>query len=249
MGNRSATVSENSAASVTRGGTSGRSGWVSADAATSPSASMSRAPRDPMCSTRPRTWAGQLRAFGQRRSMSPSLAGASGVPHSGQSVGHHEGALGAVAQLDDRAEHLGNDVAGLAQHDGVADEHALRLHDVLVVQRGLAHLASGDAHLLHHRVRRRATGAADADDDVEQLRVHLLGRVLEGDGPARRVARGAELVVQLELVDLDDDAVDLMAHAVAMLAVVADELRRLGGRRHDAVVGRGRQAPASSTDS
>ena len=55
---------------------SGRSGWVSAAAATSPSTSMSSAPREPMCSTRPRTWAGQLRAFGQRRSMSPSFAGA-----------------------------------------------------------------------------------------------------------------------------------------------------------------------------
>ena len=55
---------------------SGRTGWVSAAAATSPSPSMSSAPREPMCSTRPRTCAGQDRAFGQRRSMSPSFAGA-----------------------------------------------------------------------------------------------------------------------------------------------------------------------------
>ena len=48
---------------------------------------MSSAPREPMCSTRPRTCAGQLSAFGQRRSMSPSFIGASGVPHSGQSAG------------------------------------------------------------------------------------------------------------------------------------------------------------------
>jgi hypothetical protein len=48
---------------------------------------MSSDPRDAMCSTRPRTCAGQLSAFGQRRSMSPSFAGRSGVPHSGQSVG------------------------------------------------------------------------------------------------------------------------------------------------------------------
>ena len=48
---------------------------------------MSSAPREPMCSTRPRTCAGHERAFGQRRSMSPSFAGASGEPHSGQSAG------------------------------------------------------------------------------------------------------------------------------------------------------------------
>ena len=40
-------------------------------------------PREPTCSTRPRTCAGQERAFGQRRSMSPAFAGASGEPHSG----------------------------------------------------------------------------------------------------------------------------------------------------------------------
>ena len=85
------------------GGVSGRTGCVSAAAVTSPSPSMSSAPREPMCSTRPRTCAGQARAFGQRRSMSPSFAGASAVPHSGQCVGHDERALGAVAQLDDRA--------------------------------------------------------------------------------------------------------------------------------------------------
>ena len=44
-----------------------------------------------MCSTLPRTCAGQLRALGQRRSTSPSLAGASGVPHSGQSSGMTKG--------------------------------------------------------------------------------------------------------------------------------------------------------------
>ena len=57
---------------------------------------------------------------------------------------HHELAFGAVAQLDDRAEHLRDHIARLAQHDGVADEHALRLHDVLVVQGGLPHRGAGD---------------------------------------------------------------------------------------------------------
>ena len=142
----------------------------------------------------------------------------------GAVCGHHERALGAVAQLDDRAEHLGDDVAGLAQHDGVADQHALGLDDVLVVQRRLPHDAARDARRLHDRERRRAPGAPDRDDDVEQLRVDLLGRVLVGDRPARRAARRTELVVQRELVDLDDDAVDLVLDVVAVLAVVLDEL-------------------------
>ena len=49
--------------------------------------------------------------------------------------GHHELALGAVAQVDHRADDLGDDVARLAQHHGVADEHALAPHLLRVVQR------------------------------------------------------------------------------------------------------------------
>ena len=61
--------------------------WTSQRAASSPSASTSKAPRLARCSTRPASWAGQERALGQRRSTSPSLAGASGVPHEGQCAG------------------------------------------------------------------------------------------------------------------------------------------------------------------
>ena len=38
---------------------------------------------------------------------------------------HDELALAAVAQVDDRSDDLGDDVAGLAQHDRVADQHTL----------------------------------------------------------------------------------------------------------------------------
>ena len=158
--------------------------------------------------------------------------------------GHDEGVLGAVSEFDDRPEHLGDDVAGLAQHDRVADEHALRLHDILVVQRGLPHDGARDPHGLHDGERRGPAGAADAHDDVEELRVHLLGRVLVGDRPARRAARRPELVVQCELVDLHDDAVDLVLDGVAVLAGVGHELLdRLHGVEHSEVRARG-QPPA-----
>ena len=142
----------------------------------------------------------------------------------GSRVGMTNGTLGAVAQLDDRAEHLGDDVARLAEHHGVADQHALQLHDVLVVQRRLAHHRPGHLRRLHDGEGRRPPGAPDRDDDVEQLRVDLLGRVLVGDRPPRRTAGRAELVVQRQLVDLDDDPVDLVLDGVPVLAVVPDEV-------------------------
>ena len=175
--------------------------------------------------------------------MSPSFDGASGEPHSGHADGHDEGPLGAVAKLHDRPEHLGNDVSRLADDDGVADQDALRLDDVLVVERRLPHDAARHARRLHDGERGRPAGAADRDDDVEQLRVDLLGRVLVGDRPARRAARGAQLVVQRELVDLDDHAVDLVLDVVPVLAVVPDELIGTGRRVRDPEVGARREPP------
>ena len=86
---------------------------------------MSRALRPAAKKSRSRSCAGQPRALGQRRSASPSRSYASSVPHSGQCVGIDELALGAVAQVGDRPDDLGDDVARLAQHHRVADEHAL----------------------------------------------------------------------------------------------------------------------------
>ena len=54
--------------------------------------------------------------------------------------------------------------------------------------------------------------------------VDLLRRVLVRDRPPRRVAGGAELALQGELVDLDHHAVDLVRRVVPVLAVVVDVL-------------------------
>ncbi len=243
MGSRSSRVSSNRPASVTRGGVDGNVGLgegcgadlaEALDVERAAAADVLDAPAH-LGGAAARVGAAQVDVALLRRAQRGAALGALGR--------HDELALGAVAQLDDGAEHLGDDVARLAQHDGVADEHALELDDVLVVEGRLPHLAAGDAHLLHDGEGGGAAGAADAHDDVEQLRVDLLGRVLVGDGPARGAARGAELVVQLELVDLDDDAVDLVLDRVAVLAVVGDEPGGVLGRVVHAVVGAGRQTP------
>ena len=63
--------------------------WSSSRAAPAlyPSTSMSSAPRPARWNSRSRNWAGQDRLLGHRMSTSPSLAGASGEPQSGQWVG------------------------------------------------------------------------------------------------------------------------------------------------------------------
>ena len=162
---------------------------------------------------------------------------------------HHKFALGAVAQLNDRPEHLGNHVAGLAQHDRVTDQHAFGLHDILVVKGGLTHHRAGHSHRLHHGKGSDPASATHADDNVEQLRIHLLWRVLVGDRPARGPAGGTELIVEFQLVDLDHDAVDLVLDGFprgtsAVCSVIRDEFRRIRRRLLHLEMSARRKAPA-----
>ena len=60
--------------------------------------------------------------------MSPSLAGASAVPHSGQWVGMTNGTSSPVALLDHRSDDLRDHVTGPAHDHRVADEHAAADH-------------------------------------------------------------------------------------------------------------------------
>ena len=166
----------------------------------------------------------------------------------GRALGRHdEGALGPVAQVDDRPDDLGDDVAGLAEHDGVADEHALALDLVGVVQRRLLDGRPGDDDRLHDAVGGDPAGATDVDPDVEQPRVDLLGWVLERDGPARGPRRRPELALERHLVDLDDDAVDVVGPVVAVLAVVGDELLHRGDVGQDAHLVGGGQSPGAQS--
>ena len=171
-----------------------------------------RARRRP--NSRSRSWLGQDRALGHRMSLSPSFSEAS-VGAARRAVRRHdELALGAVAQVDDRPEDLGDDVAGLAQHDGVADEHALALDLVRVVQRG--HRSTVDPATM--------TGSMTPNGVTRPVRPTLTwmsrslvltssGGYLKAMAHRGRARGGAEPALHRDLVDLDDDAVDLVLDA------------------------------------
>ena len=183
----------------------------------SPSPSMSIAPREPKWMIRWSRWNGHAGST-QRVSASPSAA-------------HQRGAERARARGRERPtarrpraaatstgpDDLGDDVAGLADDHGVAGAHVLGRDLVLVVQRGQADGGAADEHRLEHGERRRPAGAPDRHHDVLEQRRALLRRELVGDGPAGRLRREAELLALREVVDLHDDAVDLVAEVVAVL--------------------------------
>ncbi len=107
----------------------------------------------------------------------------------------------------------------------------------------LAHNGSGNTSGCHHRERGCPTGPPHGDDDVEQLGVDLLRRVLVRDRPARSPRGGAQLVVQRQLVDLHDNAVNLVFDTVPVLAVVLDKLGGTRGGRLDGEVGARGKSP------
>ncbi len=204
---------------------------------------MSRADREASAKIRSRSWLGQDRRVGAPDVLVALLLRRERCPARRTLRRHDEGALAPVAQVDDRPDDLRDDVARLAQHDRVPDEHTLAFDLELVVQGRLLDRRPGDDDGLHDGVRSDPPGAPDVDPDVEQLGVDLLGRVLEGDGPPRRARRRAQLALERDLVDLDDDAVDLVGAVVPVLPVVGHELLDLGDLvEHLDLVGR-RQAP------
>ena len=87
---------------------------------------------------------------------------------------------------------------------------------VLVVQRRHRHRRAADEHRLEYRVRRRSAGPADRHLDRAQRRRALLGRHLAGDRPPRRARASPGSLAQVEVVDLHDDAVDLVLEVVAL---------------------------------
>ena len=168
-----------------------------------------------------------------------------GCPAGGALRGHHEGALGAVACILDGGDDLGDDVTGLAQDDEVANEDALASNLLRVVQGRARDVRARDQHGFHDAVGGDAARAAHLDADVEQARVDLFGRELVGGRPARRARGRAEGTLQVQVVDLDDDAVDLVDEAVAVRADLGDPLfDGLAPREHTGV-GRDGQSPVA----
>ena len=75
---------------------------------------------------------------------------------------------------------------------------------------------------------RDATGAPDLDGDVQQPGADLLGRVLVGSGPAGYSGGVTEAPLKGVVIELEDDAVDLVDEVVAVGGVALDVGLALG---------------------
>ena len=199
------------------------SGSVRAIADSSPSASMSKPPREAACSTRPVTRRGQFFWLGQRQSLSPSRSGRMVVPQAGHCVGITKG-----RSLPSRRESTGPRISGItspALRSTMVSPISTPLRSTsnwFSAQRGLLDRGAGDGHRFHDAEGGDAAGASHLHLDVQELGGDLFGRILEGGRPARGARGRAQGPLLREGVDLHDDAVDLVLDVVAVLAVVLD---------------------------
>ena len=100
---------------------------------------------------------------------------------------------------------------------------------ILVVQRHIGDRRAADENRFHARHRRDGASATDLHVDGQQAGRHLLWRKLVRDRPARFASPEPEGALQLQAVDLVDDAVDLEWQFAALdldLFVECREFRR-----------------------
>ena len=115
--------------------------------------------------------------------------------------------------LFDHPDDLRDYVAGALHHHRIAGTDAPFGDHVLVMERRARDGDAADEHRLQLGHRGERAGAPDRDRDPVQHGLGLLGGELVGDGPAGRPAGGAQTLLPIETVDLEDDTVDLEIQA------------------------------------
>ena len=113
------------------------------------------------------------------------------------------------------------------------------------MQGGVGDDDAADCHGLELRERRQRPGPADIDANRLDDRRRLLSRELVRDRPARRARDEAEPLLQREIIDLVDDAVDVVAERRALFFDRAIVRQHLRGRMAELGQGIGRQAEAA----
>ena len=131
-------------------------------------------------------------------------------PHSGQVVGKAEAGFLPRPPRHHHVHDRGDDFARLLDLHHVADADVLLADVVLVVERGAADGAAGQEHRFELGHRRERARAAHLDGDALEPRLGLLGGVLVGNGPARRLRGEAGDFALRKGVQLDDRPVGLV---------------------------------------
>ena len=123
--------------------------------------------------------------------------------------------------LRQHSSHLGDNIAGAADDDGIAHPHVLARQFIHVVQRRVAHRDAADEGRLQTRHGRERTGAAHLKFNAADNAERLFGREFMRDGPTRRPGNESQLALQIHIIHFVNHAVDLVGQRRARRAHVA----------------------------
>ena len=137
----------------------------------------------------------------------------------GTILGHDERPLGTIASLNKRANDFRDDVRGFVKDDFVPNHQAFLGDEILVVERRSLDKASRDANRLEHRIRGDASRAADGQEDIEQFGRDFFRGEFVRDRPFRGLRGVTDDVVKIDVVHLEDKAVDVIAKGGALFVV------------------------------
>ena len=179
------------------------------------------APREAKCS-RPRCSRAGHEVFSQRQMASPS-GRCNALPHRGQSVGMVHGRASAGRRLS-----TGPTTRGITSPAFSTITQSPSRMSLRAMSSSLCRVAIEMVEPATNTGSSMANGVTapvrpDVDRDAREARRLLFRRVLEGDGPARELAGGAQGAPALDAVDLDDHAVGFEVEGAAGLGPLAAE--------------------------
>ena len=112
--------------------------------------------------------------------------------------------------------HLRNNIACPANEHGIADVHIQTADFIHVMQGGVGNRDAADKHRFQACNRSNSASTAHLEFDVFNDRQLFLGRELVGNGPARCPGDKPELLLEIQAVHLEHDAVDFIGQAVTL---------------------------------
>ena len=112
--------------------------------------------------------------------------------------------------------HLRDDVARALHDHAIPDPNVAVTDFILVVQGGPAHDDAADTHGLQFGHRRQHARPPHLNGDVKEARRGLLRGEFPRHGETRGAGRVAERLLRFEIIELHDDAINLIGQRFAL---------------------------------
>ena len=138
-------------------------------------------------------------------------------------VGHLVTFLFAGTGLDDRSDHIWDDVARAFDQQPIPHTDVLFLDEIKVVQGRLFDVCAPHINWLQDRKWSDDARAPNVEADVEKLGGPLLGRQLECDSGSGIFSDYSQRIGQLQVVELDHHSIDLIGERVALAGKLLDD--------------------------